>query len=76
MNTKNSHFELVVFFWEKCLLQVHIAKEESKTGFSEAELLEIFENNELDTLKSIKVVGLMGMSTFTEVQEIVQSEFS
>src|SRR5690606_20846577 len=48
-----------------CLLQIHIAKEESKFGFDERELMEMIEGEEIGTLKNIKVLGLMGMATNT-----------
>jgi pyridoxal phosphate enzyme (YggS family) len=53
-----------------CLLQVHIAQEETKFGLNEQELDELFNDlaktTEAGELKSIKVIGLMGMSSFTE----------
>ena len=58
-----------------CLLQVHIAKEESKFGFDEKELLELVEGDEIREMKNIKVEGLMGMATFTEDDKIIRSEF-
>ncbi len=59
-----------------CLLQVYIAKEETKFGLSEAELLEIIHSEEFKTLQNIKIVGLMGMASFSDNQEIVRSEFT
>ena len=59
-----------------CLLQVYIAKEETKFGLSEAELLEIIHSEEFKTLKNIKIVGLMGMASYSDNQEIVRSEFT
>lgn len=56
-----------------CLLQVYIAKEETKFGLSEPELFEIL--NGISDLKNIKIVGLMGMATNTENQETVRQEF-
>ncbi|MGX7666184.1 YggS family pyridoxal phosphate-dependent enzyme [Flavobacterium pedocola] len=58
-----------------CLLQVHIAEEESKFGLDEQELNEILSSDALKGLKNIKIVGLMGMSTFTDNQEQIQKEF-
>ncbi|EOZ92621.1 Hypothetical protein A33Q_4002 [Indibacter alkaliphilus LW1] len=58
-----------------CLLQVHIAEEESKFGFDEAELMEMLEDEVLPTLKNVKIIGLMGMATFTEDEEQVLREF-
>ena len=58
-----------------CLLQVHIAKEETKFGFSAEELLEMLEVGEWKNLKNIQICGLMGMATFTENKEQIRSEF-
>jgi pyridoxal phosphate enzyme (YggS family) len=59
-----------------CLLQVHIAEEESKFGFSEEELMALLKYEELKELKHVKILGLMGMGTFTEDEAQVRSEFS
>jgi PLP dependent protein len=59
-----------------CLLQVHIAKEESKFGFSESELEDLFAAPSLATMKNVKVIGLMGMATFTENNDVVRNEFA
>jgi len=56
-----------------CLLQLHIAQESSKFGFSEAEALEALSFSQ--TLENLKVVGLMGMATFTEDQDQISREF-
>ena len=56
-----------------CLLQVHIAKEETKFGFDEAEVLGAF--TEIAALPWIKVNGLMGMATFTDNHDQVRKEF-
>ena len=58
-----------------CLLQVHIADEESKFGLSEESLRSLIDSDEFKSLSNIKVVGLMGMATFTESTEQVRSEF-
>lgn len=58
-----------------CLLQVYIAEEESKFGLDETELRAILSSEELKNLKNIKIVGLMGMSTFTDNQAQVKKEF-
>tara|TARA_R110000796_G_scaffold252619_2_gene388800 strand:- start:46237 stop:46887 length:651 start_codon:yes stop_codon:yes gene_type:complete len=59
----------------KCLLQIHIAKEETKFGFDKTELLEIIENELFKDFENIKVVGLMGMATFTQNKEQIHKEF-
>jgi pyridoxal phosphate enzyme (YggS family) len=58
-----------------CLLQVYIAKEESKFGFSEEELIEMLNSNEFKNLNSIKVIGLMGMATFSDDESLTRKEF-
>ncbi|WP_133536782.1 YggS family pyridoxal phosphate-dependent enzyme [Tenacibaculum caenipelagi] len=59
-----------------CLLQAHIAKEDTKFGLTFVEIEEILASNELKELKNIKIVGLMGMATFTDNEEQLQEEFS
>ena len=56
-----------------CLLQVHIAKEETKFGFDESELMESLQA--IGALKHVSVRGLMGMATFTDDKEQVRQEF-
>ena len=58
-----------------CLLQIHIAKEESKFGLDEQELNQILTSEEFKQLKNIKIVGLMGMATFTDNQAQIKKEF-
>jgi pyridoxal phosphate enzyme (YggS family) len=57
------------------LLQIHIADEENKFGFSEKELDSLLVSPELSALKNIRIDGLMGMATYTEDMEKVRSEF-
>ncbi|HEX3007211.1 MAG TPA: YggS family pyridoxal phosphate-dependent enzyme [Bacteroidales bacterium] len=59
-----------------CLLQVHIAKEETKFGFSCEELTACLENDEFKSLKNVSIGGLMGMATFTSDQSLIQNEFT
>jgi hypothetical protein len=59
-----------------CLLQVHIAKEESKFGLDEEELAEIMNMNHEQDFPNIVFKGLMGMATFTENQTVLKREFS
>lgn len=58
-----------------CLMQIHIAKEDTKTGLEEEEMIEILKSAELKTLKNIDIKGLMGMSTFTDNMGLVRNEF-
>jgi pyridoxal phosphate enzyme (YggS family) len=61
-----------------CLLQVYIAEEESKFGLDEKELGEIFEfvQHDENEMNYIRIVGLMGMATFTNNQNQIKKEFS
>ncbi|VXB65924.1 Pyridoxal phosphate homeostasis protein [Flavobacterium sp. 9AF] len=58
-----------------CLLQMHIAEEETKFGLDETELNEMLKQVQHDKYENIKIVGLMGMATFTENQIQIQKEF-
>lgn len=58
-----------------CLLQIYIAREETKFGLSEEEALEIITSAELAALTSIRVVGLMGMASNTDDLNVVRAEF-
>lgn len=58
-----------------CLLQIYIAREETKFGLSEEEAMEIITSPELAALGNIRIVGLMGMASNTEDQAIVRAEF-
>lgn len=58
-----------------CLLQVKIAQEESKYGISEAEVKALLTSEEVQSLKNTKIVGLMGMASFTENMVQVSDEF-
>ncbi|RXR20331.1 YggS family pyridoxal phosphate-dependent enzyme [Flavobacterium stagni] len=58
-----------------CLLQIHIAEEETKFGFDASELEAILNAATFQNLQNIKVIGLMGMATFTEDNAQIQKEF-
>ena len=58
-----------------CLLQIHIAKESTKFGLSESELLEMLDSPSLRELKNVEIAGLMGMATFTEDESVIREEF-
>ena len=66
---------------EKCdrliriLIEVHIAEEESKHGFSPDECKALFADEIPALLKNIQICGLMGMATFTDDKEQVRREF-
>lgn len=59
-----------------CLLQMHIATEETKFGLSPEEATEILEGEAFKALKNIEIVGVMGMATNTENETLVRSEFA
>ena len=59
----------------ECLLQIHIAEEETKFGLNEVELNAILNSVDFKNLQNIKVIGLMGMATFTENKSQIKKEF-
>lgn len=59
-----------------CLLQFHIANEETKYGFSYEEALALVESETFFLLKNVRIVGVMGMATFTEDDNRVRQEFA
>ncbi len=56
-----------------CLLQVHVAKEETKYGLDEKELHEVLA--QLPALKNVRIKGLMGMASFSDDEALVRREF-
>jgi pyridoxal phosphate enzyme (YggS family) len=58
-----------------CLIQMHIAEEDSKYGFDEEELMQLFQENVFDSLNHVDIRGLMGMATFTDNIDQVRREF-
>ena len=59
----------------ECLLQIHIAEEESKFGFSREEVNELLDSEELTVLNNVRIVGLMGMATNTDSETQIRKEF-
>ncbi len=59
-----------------CLFQIYIAEEESKFGLDEEELEEIMASTTFQEMKNIRIVGLMGMATFTDNQNQIKKEFT
>ncbi len=57
------------------LLQVKIAQEESKYGFSQDQIFEIVKNSREGRFPNVQIKGLMGMASFTQNQNQIQSEF-
>ena len=58
-----------------CLLQFFIAQETTKYGFSWKECIEMLENPVFSSLKNVKIIGIMGMATFTDDKVLVRKEF-
>lgn len=58
-----------------CLLQFHIAKEETKSGFTMEEVVQMVESDEFRSLSNVRICGVMGMATFSEDVSIVRQEF-
>lgn len=58
-----------------CLIQVHIANEDTKTGFSEEEAEALMLFSDLGELKNIRLRGLMGMASLTEDRQQIKREF-
>ncbi len=59
-----------------CLLQVYIAEEESKFGLDEVELQNLLNSTSFNQMNNIRIVGLMGMATFTDNQNQIKKEFT
>ena len=59
----------------RVLVEVHIAAEESKHGFSPDECRTLFQEGQPSKFKNIHICGLMGMATFTSDSEAVRREF-
>ncbi len=59
-----------------CLLQIHIAEEETKFGLSEEELNILLTSDEFKQMQNICIKGIMGMATFTEDEDQIKKEFT
>jgi pyridoxal phosphate enzyme (YggS family) len=71
VNKQASKYNRIV----SCLLQVHIAREETKFGFSVDELKSFLRQGQIESLKFVRVAGLMGMATLTDNEAQVTDEF-
>lgn len=58
-----------------CLLEIHIAQEESKYGFSLQECRDMLDEGSWKGLKNIRICGLMGMATYTDDTDQIRNEF-
>lgn len=59
----------------RVLMQIHVAAEETKFGFSPDELLDFFRNRTFESLKATHICGVMGMATNTDDTDRIQSDF-
>lgn len=59
----------------ECLLQIHIAEEDTKFGFDENEVTALLSSDEFSSFSNIKIVGLMGMATYTQDKDQIKTEF-
>lgn len=57
------------------LLQFHISEETSKFGLSLEEAVQLLESEDYTAMANIRIVGVMGMATFTDDQKQVREEF-
>jgi len=60
---------------QDCLIEIFIAKEETKSGLTPEEAIQILSGKEITGLKNISIRGLMGMATNTKDESIIRSEF-
>ena len=58
------------------LMQLHVAREETKFGFSPEELLAYFENREFEKLTNTHICGVMGMASNTDDENLIRSDFN
>lgn len=58
-----------------CLLQIKIAEEDSKFGMDEKTAIEILTSDDFKSFKNVRIIGLMGMATFTDNEEQISNEF-
>ena len=59
----------------RCLLELFVAQEESKQGFSEEELMELLDSLQQNPLQGVEICGLMGMASFVEDENQIRGEF-
>lgn len=60
----------------KCLLQFHIANEKAKFGLSKEEAFELLQSSEFKAMDHVKIVGVMGMATYTDNEDQIRAEFA
>ncbi len=59
----------------RCLLELFVAQEESKQGFSEEELMALLDSLQQNPLQGVEICGLMGMASFVEDEDQIRGEF-
>ncbi len=59
-----------------CLLQFHVAKEEAKFGFKLDTFKELFNNQDFTLFPNVRIIGIMGMASFTSDKSLIISEFN
>ena len=59
----------------RVLLEIHVAQEDSKHGLTQNECLEMLAMTEWQSLKHIRICGLMGMATYTEDEALITTEY-
>jgi len=72
INSEAMKFNRVI----SCLLQFHIAEEDSKFGLSMDEARELLQSSEFEVLKNVRIAGVMGMATYIDDENQVRKEFS
>lgn len=60
---------------QRVLMQVHVAREETKFGFYPEELLEYFRERRFEQLRAVHICGVMGMASNTDDTERVRADF-
>ncbi len=58
-----------------CLLQIHVAQEETKFGLTADELNDLLANNDIESLSNVSICGIMGMATNTDDEAQIRAEF-
>jgi len=59
----------------ECLLQFHIAREETKSGLALEEAIRMLQSQEMKEINNVIIRGVMGMATFTDDMKVVRNEF-
>lgn len=71
INRQGERFSRVI----PCLIQVHIAQEDTKFGFSAEEVIDVVTSEATTELRNVEIRGLMGMATLTDDQDQIRNEF-